>query len=106
MDKSKAMWGGRFSAGAAERLRDYTESVSFDWRLYRHDIAGSIAHAKMLARIKVLKTSELNVIVAGLEEIRSQIDRGQFKWRTDLEDVHMNIRSEEHTSELQSPIHL
>jgi argininosuccinate lyase len=91
---SKAMWGGRFSTGAADRLRSYTESVSFDWRLYQHDIAGSIAHAKMLSRIKVLKPSELNAIVAGLEEIRGQIDRGQFKWRTDLEDVHMNIEAE------------
>jgi argininosuccinate lyase len=92
--ESKALWGGRFGAGAADRLRDYTESVSFDWQLYRHDIAGSIAHAKMLAHIKVLKQTELTVIVAGLEEIRGQIDRGQFKWRTDLEDVHMNIEAE------------
>jgi argininosuccinate lyase len=91
---SKALWGGRFTAGAADRLRDYTESVSFDWQLYRHDIAGSIAHAKMLERIKVLKTSELKFIVEGLTEIRAQIDRGQFKWRTDLEDVHMNIEAE------------
>ena len=91
---SKALWGGRFTTDAAERLRDYTESVSFDWQLYRHDIAGSIAHAKMLAHIRVLKQSELTVIVAGLEEIRAQIDRGQFKWRTDLEDVHMNIEAE------------
>ena len=91
---SKALWGGRFTTGAAERLRDYTESVSFDWQLYRHDIAGSIAHAKMLAHIRMLKPSEMTVIVAGLEEIRAQIDRGQFKWRTDLEDVHMNIEAE------------
>src|SRR5471032_547686 len=91
---SQALWGGRFTTGAAERLRGYTESVSFDWQLYRHDIAGSIAHAKMLAQIRVLKASELKVIVAGLEEIRAQIDRGQFKWRTDLEDVHMNIEAE------------
>ena len=91
---SKALWGGRFAAGAADRLRDYTESVSFDWQLYRHDIAGSIAHAKMLAQIKVLKPSELTVIISGLEEIRGQIDRGQFKWRNDLEDVHMNIEAE------------
>jgi argininosuccinate lyase len=86
--ESKALWGGRFSAGAAE------ESVSFDWQLYRHDIAGSIAHAKMLCHIKVLNANELKVIVDGLEEIRGQIDRGQFKWRTDLEDVHMNIEAE------------
>src|SRR5271155_5836938 len=91
---SQARWGGRFTTGAAERLRDYTESVSFDWQLYRHDIAGSIAHAKMLAQIKVLTASELKVIVDGLMEIRAQIDRGQFKWRTDLEDVHMNIEAE------------
>jgi argininosuccinate lyase len=91
---SKALWGGRFTTGAAERLRNYTESVSFDWQLYRHDIAGSIAHAKMLAQIRVLKPSELKLIVEGLEEIRAQIDRGQFKWRTDLEDVHMNIEAE------------
>jgi argininosuccinate lyase len=91
---SKALWGGRFSTGSAERLRDYTESVSFDWQLYRHDIAGSIAHAKMLAQIKVLTPGELKVIVDGLTEIRAQIDRGQFKWRTDLEDVHMNIEAE------------
>src|SRR5476651_985094 len=91
---SKALWGGRFTTGAAERLRDYTESVSFDWQLYRHDIAGSIAHARMLAQIRVIKPSEATVIVAGLEEIRAQIDRGQFKWRTDLEDVHMNIEAE------------
>jgi argininosuccinate lyase len=92
--ESKALWGGRFSAGAAERLRDYSQSVSFDWKLYRHDIAGSIAHAKMLGRIKVLKPGELTGIVDGLEEIRRQIDRGQFKWRVDLEDVHMNIEAE------------
>ena len=55
MAESKALWGGRFKASAAEMLRDYSESVSFDWKLYRHDIAGSIAHAKMLAQIKVLK---------------------------------------------------
>jgi argininosuccinate lyase len=92
--ESKALWGGRFATGAAERLRDYTESVSYDWQLYRHDIAGSIAHAKMLAHIKVLNLGELKVIIDGLEEIRGQIDRGQFKWRTDLEDVHMNIEAE------------
>src|ERR1700683_2786564 len=91
---SKALWGGRFTSGAAERLRDYTESVSFDWQLYRHDIAGSIAHAKMLAQIKVLNANELKVVIDGLTEIRAQIDRGQFKWRTDLEDVHMNIEAE------------
>jgi argininosuccinate lyase len=90
---SRALWGGRFQSGAAERLRDYTQSVSFDWQLYRHDIAGSIAHAKMLARIRILTAPELADIVRGLEEIRGEIDRGEFAWKRDLEDVHMNIEA-------------
>ena len=88
------MWGGRFSTGAADRLRDYTQSVSFDWKLYRQDIAGSIAHAKMLAKIKALTSAELADIVKGLEEIRAEIDRGAFKWKPEREDVHMNIEAE------------
>jgi len=92
--KTSSSWGGRFKAGAAQRLRDYTESVSFDRELYRHDIAGSRAHAKMLARISVLKPAELRDILAGLGEILAAIDAGKFKWRADLEDVHMNIESE------------
>jgi argininosuccinate lyase len=93
MAKNGALWGGRFKAGAAERLRDYTQSVSFDWKLYAHDIAGSIAHAKMLARIGVLKPRELTDIVKGLGQIKTEIDAGKFKWSTKLEDVHMNIES-------------
>jgi argininosuccinate lyase len=91
---AKSPWGGRFKAGAAKRLRDYTESVSFDRELARHDIAGSNAHAKMLARIGVLKPGELRDILKGLGEILALIDAGKFKWRTDLEDVHMNIETE------------
>jgi argininosuccinate lyase len=91
---SNALWGGRFNTGAAERLRDYTQSISFDWQLYAHDIAGSIAHAKMLAKIKILTAAELADIVKGLEEIRAQIDLGNFKWNPDREDVHMNIEAE------------
>jgi argininosuccinate lyase len=94
MAKSKSPWGGRFKAGAAQRLRDYAESVSFDRELARHDIAGSRAHAKMLARIGVLKPAELRDILKGLDEILALIDAGKFEWRTDLEDVHMNIETE------------
>jgi argininosuccinate lyase len=92
--ESTALWGGRFKTGAAARLRDYTQSVSFDWRLYAHDIAGSIAHAKMLAKIKILTAAELADIISGLEEIRAQIDQGKFQWNPDREDVHMNIEAE------------
>ena len=91
---SKSPWGGRFQAGAAQRLRDYTESVSFDRELARHDIAGSQAHAKMLARIGVLKPAELRDILKGLDEILSLVESGKFSWRTDLEDVHMNVETE------------
>ena len=90
---SKALWGGRFTTGAADRLRDYTQSVSFDWQLYAHDIDGSIAHAKMLAKIKILTAAELADITRGLEEIRAQIDGGKFSWSADCEDVHMNIEA-------------
>ena len=93
MAKSKALWGGRFKSGAARMLRDYTESISFDWKLYRHDIAGSIAHATMLARIGVLNRRELAQIVKGLEEIRDEIETGKFKWDLDREDVHMNVEA-------------
>jgi argininosuccinate lyase len=92
--KSSALWGGRFAEGAAERLRDYTQSVSFDWKLARHDIAGSIAHATMLAKIGVLTKAELADIVTGLEAIRGEIERGEFAWKPEREDVHMNIEAE------------
>ena len=91
---AKSAWGGRFKAEAAQRLREYTESVSFDRELARHDIAGSKAHAKMLARIGVLKAAELRDILKGLDEILALIAAGKFAWRTELEDVHMNVETE------------
>ncbi len=91
---SKSAWGGRFQAEAAQRLREYTESVTFDRALARHDIAGSKAHAKMLARIGVLKAGELRDILKGLDEILALIAAGKFPWRTKLEDVHMNVETE------------
>jgi len=92
--KNHATWGGRFSAGPAEVVQRFTESVSFDHRLASYDIRGSIAHAKMLARIGVLSRAECTAIVKGLERIGSEIAAGKFKWRADLEDVHMNIEAE------------
>lgn len=89
----KALWGGRFATGAAERLQRFGESISFDWRLYKHDIAGSIAHATMLRKIGVLKSGELAAITKGLKAIEKQIDAGKFQWRQDREDVHMNIEA-------------
>jgi argininosuccinate lyase len=93
MSKQEALWGGRFSTGAAERLQSYGQSVSYDWRLYKYDIRGSIAHATMLKEIGILQTDELNQIVTGLKEIETLIDKGEFQWRQDREDVHMNIEA-------------
>ncbi len=84
---------GRFTQTAAQELVDFTESISFDWRLWRQDIIGSMAHARMLNKIGVLKKAELDEIIDGLESIGDEIDQGQFEWKPELEDVHMNIES-------------
>lgn len=88
------MWKGRFKTDTAQLLKDFSESISFDWRLYRHDIAGSIAHATALQAAGLITTEELQAIRTGLLTIRDEIDRGEFQWKTELEDVHMNIEAE------------
>jgi argininosuccinate lyase len=90
---SQSTWGGRFSAGPAEAVKAYTESVSFDWRLFNHDIAGSIAHAKGLAKVGLLTRAEVKKIERGLRAIQHEIESGKFKWDFDCEDVHMNIEA-------------
>lgn len=87
------LWGGRFTEATDAFVEVFTASVSFDQRLYRQDITGSIAHANMLAHVGVLTTEEAAVIVAGLTSIHKDIEAGQFDWRVDLEDVHMNIEA-------------
>ncbi len=84
-------WGGVFDQPTDHRVEKFTESVSFDRRLYAHDIHGSIAHAHMLSKVGVLSDEERHQIVAGLEEIGREIAAGRFVFRQDLEDVHMNI---------------
>jgi argininosuccinate lyase len=86
-------WGGRFSEGTDAFVEAFTASVGFDRRLYRQDIAGSIAHARMLARIGVLTDAECMQVVTGLEDIRAEIEAGRFEWSVALEDVHMNIEA-------------
>src|SRR5580700_12107412 len=85
---------GRFAGGPAADVAQFTESISFDWRLWRHDILGSMAHAQMLQKIGVLTRSELRAIVRGLDAIGKEIKAGKFKWNPALEDVHMNIEAE------------
>jgi argininosuccinate lyase len=87
------MWKGRFSQPTSALVQRYGESVSFDWRLYAHDIRGSIAHAKGLEKMGVLTSAERAEIEKGLLEIKAEIDAGTFVWSQELEDVHMNIES-------------
>lgn len=87
------MWGGRFSEATDAFVAEFTASVQFDQRLYRQDIAGSIAHATMLARVGVLTDAERDDIIQGLSAIKADIEAGRFEWRIDLEDVHMNIEA-------------
>jgi argininosuccinate lyase len=87
------LWGGRFTEPTDAFVEAFTASVNFDRRLYRHDIAGSIAHAQMLAHVGVLSEPECAAIVKGLRQIEAEIERGEFAWTVELEDVHMNIEA-------------
>ena len=88
---AKKPWGGVFDGATDPRVEKFTESVSFDHRLYAQDVRGSTAHARMLASTGVLTEEECQQIIAGLEEIAGEIESGTFAFRTELEDIHMNI---------------
>ena len=84
-------WSGRFSEPVAELVKQYTASVDFDQRLADADIAGSLAHARMLGQIGVLSAEDLAAIERGLATIRGEVERSEFVWSRDFEDVHVNI---------------
>jgi len=84
---------GRFSKAADESVNKYAASIPFDWRLYQHDIAGSIAHAKMLAKQGIISAKDANIIVKGLTAIKKEIKDGKFLFKPELEDIHMNIEA-------------
>ena len=86
-------WKGRFTAKTDQLVEEYTESVSFDQRLYDVDIKGSKAHASMLAKVGVLTDAESDAIISGLDQILEDIEQGNFSWSRALEDVHMNIEA-------------
>ena len=90
---SPAIWGGRFTAGPAELMLQFSESVSFDRRLAAFDVAGSKAHSAMLASVGLITAKERDAIHAGLDAILAEIAAGNFTWDTALEDVHMNIEA-------------
>ena len=96
MDKktpTNQQWGGRFSEPTDAFVQRFTASVTFDQRLSAQDIQGSIAHATMLAEVGVLTEQERDQIIQGLQQIKQEIADGQFQWRVELEDVHMNIEA-------------
>ena len=85
------LWGGRFTTSSSDIMKKINESISFDKTLYEEDIAGSIAHCKMLVNQKIISKYEGQLIIHGLEVIQNQISSGTFEFSTDLEDIHMNI---------------
>jgi len=84
---------GRFSKPADKAVAQYTASLPFDRRLYRQDIVGSIAHARMLAKQGIISDEDAQKIISGLEAIRVEIEKGTFEFKTELEDIHMAIES-------------
>jgi len=91
--KSAKPWSGRFTEATHKLVEQYTASISYDWRLYPYDIAGSMVHAAMLGRQGIITKKEADRIVRGLEEILKEISNGSFPFRVELEDIHMNIES-------------
>ncbi|WP_432471241.1 argininosuccinate lyase [Amphritea sp. HPY] len=92
-EKTNQQWGGRFNEPTDAFVARFTASVEFDQRMFRQDIQGSVAHAKMLAKVGVLTDAECEDILNGLAEIQSDIESGNFEWSIELEDVHMNIEA-------------
>ncbi|MDD5200845.1 MAG: argininosuccinate lyase [Terrimicrobiaceae bacterium] len=88
------MWKGRFTGERSDLLKQFGESISFDWRLYKHDIRGSLAYAAALERAGILTPEECAAIQGGLREIEAEVERGDFVFHTDLEDIHMNVEAE------------
>ena len=88
-----ALWSGRFDETPNKALSEFSESISFDEKLYKYDIMGSIAHAKMLSQTGIISSSASAKIVAGLQKIEKDIDNGNFEFKTELEDIHMHIES-------------
>jgi argininosuccinate lyase len=89
--KPAKLWGGRFSEKTATSVEAFTASIHYDARLYRHDLAGSRAHAKMLAKQKLISENDYQLIIGALDQIEEEIENGSFEFRPELEDIHMNI---------------
>lgn len=88
---SSKPWSGRFTQETNKLVEEFNASISFDKRLYKHDIMGSIAHARMLAKVGIVAKKEADKIVSGLNAIEKEIDAGKFRFTSDLEDIHMAV---------------
>ncbi len=93
MAGAKKPWGGRFAASTDKTVEAFTSSIHFDRRLYREDVAGSLAHCRMLAATGIVAPAEAAAIERGLEEILAEIEAGSFPFRPELEDIHMNVEA-------------
>ena len=91
--KANAQWGGRFAGGPAAIMQDINASIGFDRALWRQDIAGSKAHAAMLAKTGIISEADARAITEGLDQIGREIAAGTFEFSTALEDIHMNIEA-------------
>ena len=89
----KKPWAGRFIGKTAKSVENYTESISFDKRLWKYDIEGSIAHAKMLSKQGIIPKLDAGRIIRGLKDIYREIEEGRFRFNPELEDIHMNIEA-------------
>ncbi len=90
---ARDLWGGHFASGPAPLMEQINASIDFDKRLYAHDIAGSVAHARMLAATGIIGEAERDAILEGLERIRERIEKGAFPFSRALEDIHLNIEA-------------
>jgi argininosuccinate lyase len=93
LDKKSEAWSALFSEPMSELVKRYTASVTFDQRLWKADIEGSLAHAQMLAAQKIIAAGDLAAIQKGMAQIATEIEAGKFEWKLDLEDVHLNIEA-------------
>ena len=93
LDKKSQAWSALFSEPMSELVKRYTASVFFDKRLWAADIAGSLAHADMLAAQAIISTQDLADIQRGMAQIKAEIEAGTFEWKLELEDVHLNIEA-------------
>ena len=91
MASKPKLWSGRFKEPVDERVKRFTASVELDRRLAKQDIAGSLAHARMLAATGIITKRDLTAIERGLAQIKREVERDTFEWSIDAEDVHLNI---------------